>query len=92
MFTDVFSRTRVKFRPPIEIPGRLFMALMVGLVMISFILTSFHVAPLPADPNLATLFGAVASRTSVTLRYHGEERVIDPYRLEFQRGRWYLTG
>jgi proteasome accessory factor B len=51
-----------------------------------------HVAPLPADPNLATLFGAVASRTSVTLRYHGEERVIDPYRLEFQRGRWYLTG
>ncbi len=51
-----------------------------------------HVAPLPADPNLATLFGAVASRTSVTLTYHGEERVIDPYRLEFQRGRWYLTG
>jgi proteasome accessory factor B len=51
-----------------------------------------HVAPLPADPNLATLFGAVASRTPVLLRYHGEERQIDPYRLEFQRGRWYLTG
>ncbi len=51
-----------------------------------------HVAPLPADPNLATLFGAVAARASVTVSYHDEERVIDPYRLEFQRGRWYLTG
>lgn len=51
-----------------------------------------HVAPLPADPNLALLFGAVASRTPVVLSYHGEERTIDPYRLEFQRGRWYLTG
>ena len=28
----------------------------------------------------------------VRLRYHDEERTIDPYRLEFQRGRWYLTG
>jgi proteasome accessory factor B len=49
-------------------------------------------APLPADPNLATLFGAVASRTPVELTYHDVERTIDPYRLEFQRGRWYLTG
>jgi len=51
-----------------------------------------HVAPLPADPNLARLFGAVSSRTPVRLRYHDQERTIDPYRLEFQRGRWYLTG
>ena len=51
-----------------------------------------HVAPLPADANLARLFGAVSSRTSVRLRYHDQERTIDPYRLEFQRGRWYLTG
>jgi hypothetical protein len=50
LFTDFASRTRVKFRPPIEIPGRMIMALMVGLVMISFILISFHVAPLPAAP------------------------------------------
>ncbi|MEO7428057.1 MAG: WYL domain-containing protein [Acidimicrobiales bacterium] len=51
-----------------------------------------HVAPLPADPNLATLFGAVAARRPVRLRYRDEERTIDPYRLEFQRGHWYLTG
>ncbi len=49
-FTDFASRTRVKFRPPIEIPGRMIAALLVGLVMVSFILTSFHVAPLPAAP------------------------------------------
>jgi proteasome accessory factor B len=51
-----------------------------------------HVAPLPADPNLARLFGAVASRSPVRLRYRDEERTVDPYRLEFQRGRWYLSG
>lgn len=51
-----------------------------------------HVAPLPADPNLARLFGAVSSRTPVTLTYRDEPRTVDPYRLEFQRGRWYLTG
>ena len=37
-----------------------------------------HVAPLPADPNLARLFGAVASRSPVRLRYRDEERTIDP--------------
>jgi proteasome accessory factor B len=51
-----------------------------------------HVSPLPADPNLARLFGAVSSRSPVSVRYHGEQRTIDPYRLEFQRGRWYLSG
>jgi len=51
-----------------------------------------HVAPLPADPNLAVLFAAVAAHTPVELSYHDEVRTIDPYRLEFQRGRWYLTG
>jgi proteasome accessory factor B len=51
-----------------------------------------RVATLPADPNLSVLFGAVSSRTPVELRYHEKDRRIDPYRLEFQRGRWYLTG
>jgi proteasome accessory factor B len=51
-----------------------------------------QVAPLPADPNLARLFAAVAARTTVALRYHEADREVDPYRLEFQRGRWYLTG
>lgn len=51
-----------------------------------------HIAPLPADPNLALLFAAVADRTPVALRYSGEQRIVNPHRLEFQRGRWYLTG
>lgn len=51
-----------------------------------------HVAPLPADPNLPRLFEAVASRIPVTFAYRHERRTVDPYRLEFQRGRWYLTG
>ncbi|MGQ0832583.1 MAG: helix-turn-helix transcriptional regulator [Microthrixaceae bacterium] len=51
-----------------------------------------RVAPLPADENLARLFAAVSERRPVRLTYHDEERTIDPYRLEFQRGRWYLTG
>lgn len=51
-----------------------------------------HIAPLPADPNLALLFGAVAARRAVVLTYHGQERTVNPHRLEFQRGRWYLTG
>lgn len=51
-----------------------------------------RVAALPADQNLATLFGAVSSRTPVTLRYRDKDRRLDPYRLEFGRGRWYLSG
>jgi predicted DNA-binding transcriptional regulator YafY len=51
-----------------------------------------HVAPLPADPNLARLFAAVSARTPVRLRYRDDDRTVDPYRIEFQRGRWYLSG
>jgi proteasome accessory factor B len=50
------------------------------------------VAVMPADPNLATIFGAVSERHQVVLTYHGAERRIDPYRLEYQRGRWYVSG
>lgn len=51
-----------------------------------------HVAPIPNDPNLALLFAAVSARQPVRLRYHATERTVDPHRLEFQRGRWYLSG
>ena len=47
---------------------------------------------LPSDPNLVTAFQAVGSRRRVTFSYRGEERTVDPYRLDFQRGRWYLSG
>ena len=49
-------------------------------------------AALPAIPQLVPLFGAVAERAPVTFGYRGESRTIDPYRLSFSRGRWYLDG
>jgi proteasome accessory factor B len=49
-------------------------------------------AALPAIPQLVPLFGAVAERAPVTFGYRGEQRTIDPHRLSFSRGRWYLDG
>lgn len=48
--TDFASRNRVKFRLPVEKVGQISCAALVAWVMVSFVLTSFHVAPLPAAP------------------------------------------
>lgn len=53
---------------------------------------SAPVAELPGDPNLGPLFNAVAERRPARFRYNDRDRDVDPYRLDFQRGRWYLTG
>jgi proteasome accessory factor B len=50
------------------------------------------VAPLPAIPALVPLFEAVAERRPVTFAYRGEEREVEPWRLAFRRGHWYLEG
>jgi proteasome accessory factor B len=50
------------------------------------------VAELPADPNLLVAFSGVAERRAIAFRYHGVDREVHPYRLEFNRGRWYLSG
>ena len=42
--------------------------------------------------NVGPLFGAIAARTPVRFAYRGEVRTVDPFRLDFQRGRWYLSG
>lgn len=49
-------------------------------------------ASLPSDPNLGPLFDAVSSRSPVRFTYHDQHRVVHPYRLGFQFGRWYLRG
>lgn len=49
-------------------------------------------ADLPGDPNLARAFSAVVERRPLTFTYRGRERVVDPHRIEYQRGRWYLQG
>lgn len=50
------------------------------------------VAQLPATPELAPLFRAVATRASASFDYRGERRLVDPHRLTFARGRWYVEG
>lgn len=52
-------------------------------------------APLGAVPvpaSLLDLFEAVVERRPVTFGYGDVERHVEPHRLQFERGRWYLTG
>lgn len=47
---------------------------------------------LPAGERVAVLFGAVADRHQVEFDYHGGRRRVDPWRLSFRNGQWYLAG
>lgn len=49
-------------------------------------------AELPADPDLVAAFTGVAERRRLRFRYRDVDREVDPYRLQFVRGRWYLNG
>lgn len=49
-------------------------------------------AAIPGDPTLAALFTAVADRRVATFGYRGEARTVEPWRLQFARGRWYLSA
>lgn len=44
------------------------------------------------DGAVAALFAAVAERRSVSFTYSDVERLVDPYRLSYREGRWYLSG
>ena len=48
---------------------------------------------LPAGERVAVLFGAIADRRRVRFGYRGGDlREIDPWRLSFRNGQWYLAG
>ena len=49
-------------------------------------------AALPGSEHLPVLFSAVGERRPVTFGYRGEERTVDPHRLSFTSGHWYLIG
>jgi len=51
-----------------------------------------EVGRVPFDDTLATLIGAAAERRSVSFRYGDTDRVVEPWRLSFSRGHWYLAG
>ena len=53
---------------------------------------SVAVAALPGADHLAVLFGAISARRPVDFTYHGRPRTLDPYRLSFRNGHWYLAG
>lgn len=50
------------------------------------------VASLPGDPALVPIFQAISERRVIRFGYRDEEREVEPWRLDFHRGRWYLTG
>lgn len=51
-----------------------------------------QLAALPGQDGLGDLFGAVTGSERVRFTYNDTVREVDPYRLDFQRGHWYLTG
>ena len=49
-------------------------------------------ARVPFDRRLMGLFAALVERHPVQFAYNDTDRVIEPHRLDYQRGRWYLSG
>ncbi len=47
---------------------------------------------LPGEPNLGPIYTAVVERRTARFGYRGEARTLDPYRVDFQRGWWYVSG
>ena len=50
------------------------------------------VGELPFHQSLSKLVGAAIGRRAVSLLYRDAERRIEPWRLSFHRGHWYLVG
>jgi proteasome accessory factor B len=50
------------------------------------------IADVPALPALPALYDALRRHATVTLGFRGEQRHVDPARLLFRHGRWYLVG
>ena len=50
------------------------------------------VAAIPGTDHLVPLFGAISGRRTVTFGYRGRRRQVDPHRLSFRNGHWYLAG
>jgi proteasome accessory factor B len=51
-----------------------------------------EVGSLAAPDELPEVFGAVVEHRELTFSYRGEPRRLRPDRLQFERGRWYVSG
>ncbi|MDQ6727103.1 MAG: WYL domain-containing protein [Actinomycetota bacterium] len=50
------------------------------------------VAALPGAAHLAAVFASISARRPVAFTYRGRRRRVDPWRLSFRNGHWYLAG
>jgi proteasome accessory factor B len=46
----------------------------------------------PVEDATAVVFSAIAERRRITFTYKGERRLVDPWRMSYHRGHWYLAG
>lgn len=46
----------------------------------------------PGGAAVLAAYQAIDARATASFRYRGRERVVDPQRLDFQQGHWYLTA
>ena len=51
-----------------------------------------RLAALPGEDAAAAAFAAIGERRRLRFAYRGEQRIVDPWRLSFRRGHWYLAG
>jgi predicted DNA-binding transcriptional regulator YafY len=51
-----------------------------------------ELAVIPSDENLALLYRAISERSVVSFRYRDRSRSLEPARLQFARGHWYVGG
>jgi predicted DNA-binding transcriptional regulator YafY len=51
-----------------------------------------ELAALPGAAHLVPLFGAISVRQVVRFAYRDETREVEPFRLSFRNGHWYLAG
>jgi proteasome accessory factor B len=56
------------------------------------VLDRLTTAALPGSDHLPVLLGAAGERRAVTFGYRGASRTVDPWRLQFHNGSWYLIG
>jgi len=51
-----------------------------------------ELAAIPSSPHLPAIFGALGEQRTVRFGYAGVAREVEPRRLDFLRGHWYLSG
>jgi proteasome accessory factor B len=51
-----------------------------------------ELAAISIGPAVTQFHEAITNRATVTFNYRGEERNVEPWRLAFRRGQWYLNG